>query len=174
MPDLSSLSVKERNAEYFHESFDRFYRSGDYTEACMSLWKAIDMIIEGLASFENKEIKTLKDAKTYLQKFVQMGEITSTEVLAMESIYNNRLRSSGDDSILAIHLERTENLFRKLKKILKDYAINGPPKEPTKSAVNQDSSEQGDTLQDSNIPPEQNYGSTVSDSDYVPKQDDNY
>ena len=92
----------------------------------------------------------------------------------MESIYNNRLRSSGDDSILAIHLERTENLFRKLKKILKDYAINGPPKEPTKSAVNQDSSEQGDTLQDSNIPPEQNYGSTVSDSDYVPKQDDNY
>jgi hypothetical protein len=138
MPDLSNISVKERNAEYFHESFERFYRSGEYSEACQSLWKALNLIIAGIASFENKDIKTVTEAKLYLQKFVQNGEITASELSSLEFVYASRLRDSGDDTMLAIQIERSENLFRKLKKILKDYVMNGPPKEPTKSALGED------------------------------------
>lgn len=133
MPDLNNLMVKERNAEYFHESFERFYRQEDYPEACQSLWKAINLIIVSIASFENKEIKTFAEAKDYLQKFMQKGEITSTEISALEFVYNNRQRSSGDDSMLALQFERAENLFRKLKKILKDYVVNGPSHETSTS-----------------------------------------
>jgi len=138
MPDLSNLAVKERNAEYFYESFDRFYRSGDYSEACLSLWKALNLVISGIASFENKEIKTIVEAKIYLQKFVQNGEISASELFSLDAIYACRLRASGDDTMLAIHIERTENLFRKLKKILKDYIMNGPSKEPTASAIGEE------------------------------------
>lgn len=166
MPDLSNLSVKERNAEYFHESFDRFYRSGDYKEACQSLWKALELIIAGIASFENKDIKTIIEAKGYLQKFVQKGEITASELSSLDAVYACRLRDSGDDTMLAIQIEKSENLFRKLKKILKDYIMNGPPKEPTASALEEgnwesESAQTRGELENSGYGPannEENYG----------------
>ena len=133
MPDLNDLHVKERNAEYFYESFERFYRQGDYTEACQSLWKAALTVIAGIASFENKEIKTIAEAKAYLQKFVLKGEISASEVSALECIYLNRLRNNSDESMLAIHLEKVDNLMRKLKKILRDYIMNGPGRETSQS-----------------------------------------
>jgi hypothetical protein len=164
MTDLSNISVKERNAEYFYESFDRFYRSGDYSESCQSLWKAVNLIIAAIASFEDKEIKTIAEAKIYLQKFVIKGEITPIEVSALESVYSNRLRNSGDDSMLSIQIERTDNLFRKLKKILKDYVMNGPPKEPTQSAIAPDSQEPN--LDDSGINTLQDQGQAQSEENY--------
>jgi hypothetical protein len=170
MPDLSNISVKERNAEYFHESFERFYRSGNYSEACLSLWKALELIIAGIASFENKEIKTLAETKLYLQKFVQNGEIRADELSALDAIYANRLRDCGDETMLAIKIERSENLFRKLKKILKDYIINGPPKEPTGSAL--EGTDNGtQAAQDSSNLEGQDYGQTNNGENYNERLD---
>lgn len=133
MPDLSNLQVKERNAEYFYESFERFYRSGDYVEACQSLWKATLAILSTIASFENKDVKTLEEAKALIQRFVQKGEVTSSEASALETVYRNRVRITGDEAMIALHIERADNLVRKLKRILKDYIINGPPRELSQS-----------------------------------------
>lgn len=135
MPDLSDIQVKERNAEYFYESFERFYRSGDYVEACQSLWKAASTILSTIASFENKEVKTLEEAKALVQRFVQKGEVTLAEASALDTVYRNRTRITGDEAMIALQIERADNLVRKLKKVLKDYVLNGPPRETSQSAL---------------------------------------
>ena len=135
MPDLSDIRVKERNAEYFYESFERFYRQGEYVEACQSLWKAAATILSTIASFENKEVKTIEEAKALVQRFVQKGEVTSGEASALEVVYRNRTRLTGDEAMISLQIERADNLVRKLKRILKDYILNGPPRETSQSAL---------------------------------------
>jgi hypothetical protein len=166
MADINDIRLKERNADYFYESFERYYRQGDYLDACLNFWKSAQLIIASIASFENKEVKDMAQTKQFLQKFVQEGEITPSEVSALEIIYLNRLRVNSDESMLALQLERAGTLLRKLRQILKDYSINGPPQEmsdsifPSNTATGnqaqsyEQAQEQDSTQQDLNQSPE--------------------
>ncbi|MGC9310451.1 MAG: hypothetical protein ACP5E4_01870 [Candidatus Aenigmatarchaeota archaeon] len=148
MAELNEIRIKERNAEYMYESFERYYRQGEMKEACQSFWKSAQLVIAGIASFRAKEINTFAEAKEFLQDYVLKGEISAQEVAALEMVYSNYMRGTVDEAMLSVQIERAKTLLKKLKNILKDYMVNGPPQDstplPGNEAVSGENSNSGD------------------------------
>ncbi|MBN2094752.1 MAG: hypothetical protein JW727_01790 [Candidatus Aenigmarchaeota archaeon] len=126
MDAANDLRVKERNADYLYESFQRAYGRRDFAEACNYLWKANLTIISALGAMDGMDVRDIAGAKAFLYRFLKRGDISNPEISSLEVIYANRARSSGDEPMLTLHIERCEKLLRKLKVLLKDYILNGP------------------------------------------------
>jgi hypothetical protein len=129
MVDGSKVTERQRTSEYYYSKSLSSQRSGNLKEASLNLWKSAETLILALADFKAREIKNFSEAISFLEEYKSNGMVSQKEIYALKANHINSQRGNMEAQMFSIEAERTQILIQKLKKILKDYLVNGPPKE---------------------------------------------
>lgn len=129
MTDLIHIQEHQRTADQYYDHYLSCVRSGDSQEASKNLWKATHTLISAIASLRGKEVKNIQEAKSFLEEYRAKAMVTGQEIIALNAIYTNSLRGNMEETMFSIEADRMSTLLQKLKRILKDYLLNGVPSE---------------------------------------------